>query len=152
MLVSKEPIKYVRQRKNNGKYLQISNCIFTMNSWTDKKIILRCFITTGLFCLHEKFQVYQSSYSRFLRKNAIFYPICGGKYFSYKIFTVLHQSKKELSDLGQNWAKTKQLLLKIFQLLIAMEGCIVHCAWYKDTCLWGFCPAAMTVVSMFKPR
>ena len=52
-----------------------------MKSLTDKKFIFRCFFTTGLFCLHEKFQVYQSSYSRFLRKNAIFFIIFVGKIF-----------------------------------------------------------------------
>ena len=107
--------------------MQLSNCIFTMNSWTDKKIILRCFITTGLFCLHEKFQVYQSSYSRFLRKNAIFLSYLWGKYFSCKMFTVLHQSKKELSDSGQNWAKTWHLLFKTWKSSISIDSAIVQC-------------------------
>ena len=111
-LGSKQHIKYVRRRKNNGKYLQISNCIFTMKGLTDKKIILRRFFRTGLLCLHEKFQVYQSSPSGFVKKCQIFDHICVKKYFSIKIFAVLHQSKKELLDLDKNWAKTRHLLFK----------------------------------------
>ena len=128
MLVSKQHIKYVRQRKNNGKYLQISNGIFTMKGWTEKKIILRCFFTTSLFCLHEKFQVSQSSPSCFVKKMPIFYHICVKKYFSTKIFTVLHQSKKELLDLDQNWAKTRHLLFKTWKSSISMDSPIVHCS------------------------
>ena len=106
--------------------MQISNCIFTMNSWTDKKIILRCFITTGLFCLHEKFQVYQSSYSRFVKKvpNILSYLL--KKYFSTKIFTVVHQSEKDLLDLDQNWAKTRHLLFKTWKSSISMDSAIVQ--------------------------
>ena len=100
-----------KAKKNNGKYLQISNCIFTMKGWTDKKIILRCFFTTGLFCLHEKFQVYQSSPSRFSFKKCIFLLYLWGKYFSCKIFTVLHQSKKSYLI----WTKNEHKLSNYFQ-------------------------------------
>ena len=50
-----------------------------------------------------------------------------GKYLSTKIFTVLHQSKKELSDFDQNWAKTRHLLLKILELTISIAWPTVHC-------------------------
>ena len=70
-----------------------------MKGWTVKKIILRCFFATSLFHLHEKFQQIF-----FLQNVYGFTPV-----------------KKNLSALGQNWAKTKQLLLKSFQLLIAMH-------------------------------
>ena len=57
--------------------------------------MLRCFITTGLFCLHEKFQVYQSSYSRFLRKNAIFFiQFVGGNIFPTKYLRFYTSQKK----------------------------------------------------------
>ena len=62
----------------------------------------------------------------FVKKWHIFYHICGENIFPAKCLR-FYTSQKKLSDLGQNWAKTKQLLLKIFQLLIAMEGCIVQC-------------------------
>ena len=45
-----------------------------------------------------------------------------GKYFSTKIHTVLHQSKKELSDWDQNWAKTEPLLFKTFEISNAMDS------------------------------
>ena len=49
-----------------------------------------------------------------------------GKYLSTKIFTVLHQSKKELSDWDQNWAKTRPLLFKTFEISNAMDSHIVQ--------------------------
>ena len=96
-----------------------------MKSLTDKKIILRRFSRTGLLCLHEKFQVCQSSPSGFVKKCQIFDHICM-KNFSIKIFTVLHQSKKELLDLDQNWAKTRHLLFKTWISSISMDSPIVH--------------------------
>ena len=52
---------------------------------TEKIIIFRCFFSTGLFCLYEKFQASHSSPSCFWSKNANFlYNICGGKFFLAK--------------------------------------------------------------------
>ena len=61
----------------------------------------------------------------FVKKLHIFIIFVGKIFFLQNIygFTPI---KKKLSDLGQNWAKTKQLLLKRFQLPIAMKGCIVQ--------------------------
>ena len=97
-----------------------------MKGWTVKKIILRCFFATGLFYLHEKFQLSQSSPSCILSKNDIFFIIFVGKIFFLQNVYGFTPVKFFLSDLGENWAKTEQLLLKRFQLLIAMEGCIVQ--------------------------
>ena len=107
-----------------------------MKSLTDKKVILRCFFTTGLFCLHEKFQVYQSSYSRFVKKMPNILSYLRKQYFSTKIFTVLHQSKKELLDLDQNWAKTRHLLFKTWKSSISMDSTIVH---------WGTVESKMAI-------
>ena len=128
-LFCKRQLRYLGRNNLQGKYFHISNCIFTMKGWTVKKIILRCFFATGLFYLHEKFQHSQSSPSCILSKNYIFFIIFVGKIFFLQNVYGFTPVKFFLSDLGQNWAKTKQLLLKRFQLLIAMEGCIVH--WMK---------------------
>ena len=53
------------------------------------------------------------------------------RYFPWKIFTVLHQSEKDLSDISQKWAEARQLQLKIVstrQLLIVLFSCIVLCS------------------------
>ena len=62
----------------------------------------------------------------FFEKKCHFFIIFAKKYFSTKIFTVLHQSKKELSDWDQNWAKTRPLLFKTFEISNAMDSHIVH--------------------------
>ena len=126
-LFCKRKLRYLGRNNLEGKNFHISNCIFTMKGWTVKKIILRCFFATGLFYLHEKFQLSQSSPSCILSKNYIFFIIFVGKIFFLQNVYGFTPVKKNVSALGQNWAKTKQLLLKIFQLLIAMEGCIVQC-------------------------
>ena len=126
-LFCKQQLRYLGRNNLQGKYFHISNCIFTMKGWTDKKIILRCFFTTGLFCLHEKFQVYQSSPSRFSFKKCIFLLYLWGKYFSCKIFTVLHQSKKSHHIWTKKEQKLSNYFLKKIKLLNAMEGCIVQC-------------------------
>ena len=56
-----------------------------------------------------------------------FFIIFVGKIFFLQNIYGFTPVKKILSHLDQKWAKTKQLLLKKFQLLIAMEGCIVQC-------------------------
>ena len=47
------------------------------------------------------------------------------KYLSTKIFAVLYESIKKLSDLDQNWVKTRPLLLKTWKSSILMDSCIV---------------------------
>ena len=98
-----------------------------MKGWTVKKIILRCFFATGLFYLHEKFQLWQSSPSHFFIKKWHFFIIFMGKIFFLQNIYGFTPVKKILSQLDQKWAQTKQLLSKKFQLPIAMEGCIVQC-------------------------
>ena len=98
-----------------------------MKGWTVKKIILRCFFATGLFYLHEKFQLWQSSPSHFFIKKMAFFIIFVGKIFFLQNIYGFTPVKKILSHLDQKWAQTKQLLSKKFQLPIAMEGCIVQC-------------------------
>ena len=126
ILLCKRQLRYLGKNDLECKYFHISNCILTMKGCTVKKIILRCFFATGLFYLHEKFQLSQSSPSCILSKNDIFLSYLWGKYFSCKMFTVLHQSKKELSDSGQNWAKTWHLLFKTWKSSISMDSAIVH--------------------------
>ena len=103
-----------------------------MKGWTVKKIILRCFFATGLFYLHEKFQLWQSSPSHFFIKKMAFFIIFVGKIFFLQNIYGFTPVKKILSHLDQKWAQTKQLLSKKFQLPIAMEGCIVH--WSSISC------------------
>ena len=63
----------------------------------------------------------------FCQKNAKYFIIFAKKYLSTKIFTVVHQSKKELLDLDQNWAKTRHLLFKTWKSSISMDSPIVQC-------------------------
>ena len=59
--------------KNWSKYLDISNCVFTMNCSTDKKIVFWSFLGLDFICIREKFQRCQSSNSSFLQKYPIFW-------------------------------------------------------------------------------
>ena len=52
------------------------------------------------------------------------------EYFFKQIFESFHQSKVELSDLGENWAKTSPLLLQIFESSNCVDSHIVHCGNY----------------------
>ena len=113
-------------KKNNGKYLQISNCIFTMNSWTDKKIILRCFFYDWPLLSSWKISGLSVQQFTFCQKMPNILSYLRKKYFSTKLFTVLHQSKKELLDLDQNWVKTRHLLFKTWKSSISMDSPIVH--------------------------
>ena len=50
-------------------------------------------------------------------------------YFSGKIFAVLHQNKRKISSLVEQWEKSSHLLSKTFLSLILMDSPIVH--WYQ---------------------
>ena len=113
ILLCKRQLRYLGKNDLECKYFHISNCILTMKGCTVKKIILRCFFTTDLLCLHEKFQVSQSNPSRFWFKKCNFLSFLWSKYFSCKIFTVLHQSKKN----DQIWIKIEQKLGIYFEKL-----------------------------------
>ena len=117
----------------NNKDIDANICIFQIafSQWRAglwKKLFWDVFLQLASFIFMKNFSFHSSALHVFCQKITYFLSYLWGKYFSCKMFTVLHQSRKNLSDLGKNWAKTKQLLLKRFQLLIAMEGCIVH--WY----------------------
>ena len=58
--------------KNWSKYLDISNCVFTMNCSTEKKIVFWSFLGRDFICMWEKFQSSQSSNSGYLQKYPIF--------------------------------------------------------------------------------
>ena len=87
------------------------------------------FFRTNLFCLHETFQVLQSSPSGFFwSKNSIFFII---DIFLEKYLPFCTSQKKDLSDISQKWAEPRQLQLKIVsthQLLIVLFSCIVLCS------------------------
>ena len=74
-------------------------------------------VCSGLasFVFMKNFRFHSPALQVFCKKNATFVSYLRNKYFSTKIFTVLHESKKELSDLDQNWAKTRPLLLEILK-------------------------------------
>ena len=126
-LYYKRKLRYLERNNLESKNFHISNCIFTMKGWTvKKKLFWDVFLRLAYSIPMKNFSFHSPALHVFCKKNTYFLSYLWGKYFSCKMFTVLHPSKKKLSALGQNWAKTKQLLLKIFQLLIAMEGCIVQ--------------------------
>ena len=56
-----------------SKYLDFSNCVFTMNCSTEKKIAFWSFIGQGFIYMWEKFHLSQSSYSCFSQKYPIFW-------------------------------------------------------------------------------
>ena len=84
--------------------------IFTMKSCT---FILICFVRIGLFCLHEKFQISQSSSSGFLSKNATSFIIFAEKKNLLVNYSQFYISQQKLSDFDHNWPKTRRLLFSI---------------------------------------
>ena len=83
-----------------------------MKGWTVKKIILRCFFRIGLFCLHTKFQVSQSSPSGFLSKNAIFFILFAEKIFFLKNIYGFTPVKKRIIRFGPKMSKSKAITFK----------------------------------------
>ena len=68
-------------------------------------IIFRCFFRTDLFCLNEKFQVWQSSPSRFFWSKMLYFLLCLRKNnFSWKICT-FYTSQKNNDHI---WTKNEQ--------------------------------------------
>ena len=99
-----------------------------MKGWTVKKIILRCFFRIGLFCLHTKFQVSQSSPSGFLSKNAIFFILFAEKIFFLKNIYGFTPVKKRIIRFGPKMSKSKAITFKdLFNslLLSIAAQCIV---------------------------
>ena len=70
---SKMALQIFELMKIESKYLDISNCVFTMNCSTDKKIVFWSFLWRDFICMWEKFQRCQSSNSSFLQKYPIFW-------------------------------------------------------------------------------
>ena len=81
----------------------------------DKKIILRYFFDHKVIYLCAEFPLCQTPATDFLPINITFFVNIWLEYFFNKFLRVFHQSKVELSDLGENWAKTSPLLLQIFE-------------------------------------
>ena len=69
---SKMALQIFELMKIESKYLDISNCVFTMNCSTDKKIIFWSFLGRDFIYMWEKFQHCQSSNSSYLQKYPIF--------------------------------------------------------------------------------
>ena len=92
----------------------ISNCIFTMKSWTVKKLFWDVFSGLICFVFLKNFSFHSPAFQIFCQKKHIFYRLCKKSNFSRQISTVLHQSKKELSKLDQKWVKARPIILKIF--------------------------------------
>ena len=67
---------------------------------------------------------------RFFVKICHIFIIFVGKIFFLQNIYGFTPVKKISSDSGQKWAKTRQLLLKTFQLPIVLWGCIVQCTKY----------------------
>ena len=71
-------------------------------------------------CLCTEFKVLLTP-EQFLPIDTTFFANMGWEYIPFNIWTVVHQSELELSDLDQNWAKTRPLLFKTFELPNAMD-------------------------------
>ena len=98
-----------------------------MKGVTAKKLILRVFLKHNQKKLLAKFQLWQPPPSCFLVLDDPYLTNICWKYFSWNLFTVLHQSKLKLSNLDQDWAKTRPLLLKTWKSQISMDSHIVQC-------------------------
>ena len=95
---AKQDIKYLRQWTHNRKYLYISNGIFKMNGYTVRtREKLRCFLWLICYVFME--------ISGFTVQPFRFYVQNCYIYFSWKVFMVLHQSKKEWSNFDQKLAR-----------------------------------------------
>ena len=79
-----------------------------MKGWTVRKITLRCFFRTDLFCLHEKFQVSQSSPPKMLD----FFSIFEEKLFFLKNIYGFTQVKKRMIIFGPKMSKSKAITFK----------------------------------------
>ena len=112
----KEASNNLNYEKNHEKYLYISNSTFTMMLAPVKKVILRFFPQLDVICLCAKFEVSLTPATGFLPIDATFLANMWCKYFSFNIWTVAHQLELELSDLDQNWPKTRHLLFKTFDI------------------------------------
>ena len=69
--------------------------------------------------LHAKFQIYVTPPWGFFANKYPFLANMWREYFSFNIWTVIYHPELELSDLDQNWARTRPLLFKTFKLWIA---------------------------------
>ena len=129
----KTKLQIFGEGKKECKYLHISKSIFTMNGAWDQNVIFRFFSELHKIWVHAKFQSGLTPRSGFLPIDIPFLANIWREYFSFNILTVLYQSELELSDLDQNWAKTRHLLFKTFESSNAMDSHIVHCelAWSK---------------------
>ena len=76
----------------------------------DKK---RCFFYLKVIYLWAEFPLCQTQATDFLPIDIPFFANIGLEYFLNKLLRVFHQSKVELSDLDENWAKTSPLHLQI---------------------------------------
>ena len=80
-----------------------------------QKNIFRCFFDRKVIYLCAEFPLCQTPATDFLPINITFFVNIWLEYFFNKFLRVFHQSKVELSDLGENWAKTSPLLFQIFE-------------------------------------
>ena len=56
-----------------------------------------------------------------------------GNHFSHNIFTAFYHWELKFSNLDENWAKTKPLLFKTFDVSNCMDSCIVQWRKYKTS-------------------
>ena len=75
---------------------------------------------------------------RFFVKICHIFIIFVGKIFFLQNIYGFTPVKKISSDSGQKWAKTRQLLLKTFQLPIVLWGCIVHWTAFAILAMFSF--------------
>ena len=100
-----------------------------------KKIILRFFLAQ-IDLLVCQISTFPDTSNRFLPINITCFANIWFEYFFLKKFSrVFHQSKVELSDLGENWAKTSPLLLQIFESSNCVDSHIVQWRFYF---IWMF--------------
>ena len=121
--------------KNWSKYLDISNCVFTMNCSTEKKIVFWSFLGRDFICMWEKFQSSQSSNSGYLQKYPIFSTTNDPILFlclDICIFTSVQTKKLHLVE---KWVKSSHLLFIIFSLSNCNYGSIVQCRCTSLQCI-----------------
>ena len=88
---------------------------------------MRCFFEHKVIYLCAEFQVCQTPSTGFLAIDTTFLTNIPGNNFAHNIVAVFYHSELKFSNLDQNWAKNRPLLLKTLDVSNCVDCCIVQC-------------------------
>ena len=84
--------RYLGSWKFKSKYLDISNCVFTMNTSTKRKIAFQSFIEQDFIYMGEKYHLSQAIHV--FRINILYFGLIKCKYYFLLKYALSHQYKK----------------------------------------------------------